>query len=309
MTTRQDAEVALGPIRDALFKACREAHDLAEATETLESVYSTHKGPINPGYFRVASTMFTGREVDDLEGNEKRIPHRERAARAEAIEAVLSLRAAIDHAIDLVGGVSKWMDSPHESIDRRWTTRTVEELRELRGAILRGHTVDAFPSALPMIRAKVPTALRKSARAVSKRMEEVKSAILLGVQAQSSHSAMSTELLARLEAATSKLAAVAGGGDVESPSNLSDALSSPSPALTANQCRVLQTMARFDASRLVSSDVIAAEMDAAGRLSARTIGPIVRKLIEMQLAERPEGHRSGARLTIAGRRLAMKIAD
>jgi hypothetical protein len=84
---------------------------------------------------------------------------------------------------------------------------------------------------------------------------------------------------------------------------------SAGPALTMNQSRVLQTMARFDASRLVSADAIAVEMEAAERLSARTIGPIVRKLIEMRLAERPEGDRSGARLTTAGRRLALKVAD
>lgn len=79
--------------------------------------------------------------------------------------------------------------------------------------------------------------------------------------------------------------------------------------LTANQSRVLVTMSRFDPVCLVSAATIAAEMEAAGRLSARTIGPIVRKLIEMHLAERPEGDRSGARLTTAGRRLASKIAD
>ncbi len=80
------------------------------------------------------------------------------------------------------------------------------------------------------------------------------------------------------------------------------------PALTASQSLVLQTMALFDASRLVSADAIAAEMNAAKRLSARSIGPIVRKLIELGFAERPEGNRSGARLTIAGRRLASKFA-
>jgi hypothetical protein len=82
-----------------------------------------------------------------------------------------------------------------------------------------------------------------------------------------------------------------------------------SPALTENQSRVLQTMALFDASRLLSADAIAVEMVVSKRLSPRTIGPIVRKLIDLRLAERPEGDRSGARLTITGRRLASKIAD
>jgi len=81
------------------------------------------------------------------------------------------------------------------------------------------------------------------------------------------------------------------------------------PALTANQSRVLQTMARFDASRLLSSGMIVEEMDAASRLSDETTRQCVGRLIGSGLAERPEGKRSGARLTNAGRRLAGKIAD
>lgn len=84
---------------------------------------------------------------------------------------------------------------------------------------------------------------------------------------------------------------------------------SAGPALTASQSRVLQTMALFNAELLASADAIEAAMDAGERLSARTIGPIVRKLISLGFAERPEGGRSGARLTTAGRRLASKIAD
>ncbi len=81
------------------------------------------------------------------------------------------------------------------------------------------------------------------------------------------------------------------------------------PALTPNQQRVLQTMARFDASRLLSCAVIAPKMDPAIRLSEEAVRQCVAKLIELNLAERPEGERSGARLTIPGRKLAGKIAD
>jgi len=89
----------------------------------------------------------------------------------------------------------------------------------------------------------------------------------------------------------------------------SDDEHAPAPALTENQASVLQTMALLDASRLVSAELIASEMDASERLSARTIGGIVRKLITLGLAERPEGDRSGVRLTTRGRRQAPKIAD
>ena len=83
----------------------------------------------------------------------------------------------------------------------------------------------------------------------------------------------------------------------------------PIPAVTVNEQRVLRTMDRFDPSRLLSTAMIAEEMAPAARLADRTIGPIVRRLIELGLAERPEGDRNGARLTRRGRRLASKIAD
>jgi hypothetical protein len=295
MATSQDAEAALGPVRDALFKACRKAHDLAEATETLESVYSKHKGQINPGYFYVPSSLDTGREVDDLAGEEKRLPHRERAPRAEAIEAVLSLRAAIDHAIQLVAGVSNWMDSQYEAADRRWTTRSVEELRQLRGAILQGHTHDAFLSALPMIRAGVPKALRKAARAVAKRMEEVKSAILLGVHPQSPNSAMSPELLARLEAAEAKIAAVTDGVD---RSEVAMRTVPEKIALTKDHESMMGVLR---ASSAKCKTVLA--VASAGPIRNReTVGRLLRELAALGLVNRPYGMRKGYALTEAGRK-------
>lgn len=81
------------------------------------------------------------------------------------------------------------------------------------------------------------------------------------------------------------------------------------PAITQNQSRVLQTMARFDPSRLLSAAAITTEMDPAARLSEETVRQCVLRLIKSDLAERPDGDRSGARLTAAGRRLAGKIAD
>lgn len=81
------------------------------------------------------------------------------------------------------------------------------------------------------------------------------------------------------------------------------------PPITENESRVLQTMSRFDASQLLSAKRIADGMDLAERLSEETVRKCVRKLIDSGLAERPEGERSGARLTLPGRRLAGKIAD
>jgi hypothetical protein len=81
------------------------------------------------------------------------------------------------------------------------------------------------------------------------------------------------------------------------------------PALTSRETTVLRTLAVFDPSELASASRIEAAMEPAVRLSERSIGPAVKRLIELGLAERPQGERSGARLTIAGRRLARKIAD
>ncbi|MCW5775866.1 MAG: hypothetical protein KIS87_05405 [Phycisphaeraceae bacterium] len=103
-------------------------------------------------------------------------------------------------------------------------------------------------------------------------------------------------------------------GDHEAPAGNSDgagredsAQDAAPPPLTENEVAVLNTLAKFDASRLPSVAMIEEEMD--GRLSRRAIQPIVVRLIELGLAERPRGERGGVRLTLAGRRLAPKIAD
>ena len=92
-----------------------------------------------------------------------------------------------------------------------------------------------------------------------------------------------------------------------SPTPAAD-LDEVSPALTENQSRVLQTMADFDGSLLLSAKAIAAAMKADVRLSEETVRQCVAKLVEVDLAERPDGPRSGARLNNKGRRLAGKIA-
>jgi len=80
-------------------------------------------------------------------------------------------------------------------------------------------------------------------------------------------------------------------------------------ALTENEVAVINALAKFDPRRLASGVMIEDEMDGSIRLTRRTIQPIVSRLIELDLAERPRGERSGVRLTLAGRRLASKIAD
>lgn len=81
------------------------------------------------------------------------------------------------------------------------------------------------------------------------------------------------------------------------------------PALKKSERQTLCALGMFDASILASASDVAEEMEPADRLSTRTIHPAIARLVELDLAERPEGDRRGVRLTIKGRRLASKIAD
>lgn len=224
--------------------------------------------------------------------------------------------------------VAAIMDAGESRPAHRWTTQTIIDLDNLAGTL---HPINVGGvDGLGFIRCglpPLPTDFPARAEAVGKRIGELRSIPVSAVPPTPTVS-VSPDLLDRLqraaaavdpgaidraaERAAEKIARVFGAGDngdVKPKTLPAGADESAGPALTVNQSRVLQTMARFDASRLLSSKMIAEEMDPTGRLSARTIGPIVRKLIEMHLAERPEGDRSGARLTTAGRRLAPKIAD
>jgi len=80
------------------------------------------------------------------------------------------------------------------------------------------------------------------------------------------------------------------------------------PALVDTERLTLLTLQTFDPSKLASAQDVSDAMDPAERLSERTIRKAIRALIELDLAERPEGGRQGARLTTPGRRLASKIA-
>lgn len=173
---------ALEQARDAIFRAVHKAEGLADATDRLEALYAHEPGELNHQYFGAYTTDNTGRELwPDWKDH---APVRERRTRRQAIDAVLALREAVDQAIVAVGRCAAFMDSQAESADRRWTMRTISDLRILRGAINRGHPPNAGPSALPMVRAGVPSALREHAATLRTKAEDLKSAILAGVQPQ-----------------------------------------------------------------------------------------------------------------------------
>ncbi|MCE9591130.1 MAG: hypothetical protein K8S99_11460 [Planctomycetes bacterium] len=85
-------------------------------------------------------------------------------------------------------------------------------------------------------------------------------------------------------------------------------------SLRRSEQLVLLALADFDISVLASVPEIALKTRALFKaerlpscLSDTTIKPALRRLIELQLAERPDGTKQGVRLTSAGRKLARKI--
>lgn len=81
------------------------------------------------------------------------------------------------------------------------------------------------------------------------------------------------------------------------------------PALTESERITLCALNTFDAAMLASATRIGEAIEPAKRLSDRTITKAIGRLIQLGLAERPQGDRQGARLTLRGRRLVAKVAD
>lgn len=313
MADTLDGEDALGRVRDALFDAGRAAHRLAEAVEAMEHLYAQEypglrenfPQGIPTSYFYASSRMQTGVELHE-EGTD-RVPERERPVRRRAIDATLALRAAVDSAIAAVSKIGVYMDSDAESVDRRWTTRTIGHLRELRGAILRGHPPDFFPSALPMIQSGVPNELRETAQNVGARMEELKSAILAGVQPRAPAVSVPLDLLDRLQRAAAavdphaidraaeKTAQVFGAGD-------DGDTKPPAPpggvALTVDHESILAVLGKTPTKCKTVIDVASA-----GPLRNReTVGRLLRELESRGMVVRPFGKQKGYALTDTGRK-------
>ncbi|MDX9912005.1 MAG: hypothetical protein RBS39_09250 [Phycisphaerales bacterium] len=176
MEETPDAGNVLSRVRDRLHYACQQAFRLAEHVEGLEAHYRQVQDP-QPTDFYVPTAPGEprGRHLDAEWLDDE--PPPEIAVWRPAINGTLKLREAVDAAIEAIKEIAFYMDSAAQPADQRWTFRTIGELRKLRGAIERGHVRDLYPSALPMIRAGVPEALRDYAQSVSCRMEDIKTAI------------------------------------------------------------------------------------------------------------------------------------
>ncbi len=115
------------------------------------------------------------------------------------------------------------------------------------------------------------------------------------------------------------------GASANPPQSLSGEQSSSSPGPVTRACSpngadveiglsrpermVLTTLSTVDGACLLSVREIVERMPRGEQIAAETARKALNKLIECELAERPEGSRRGARLTNSGRRQAGKIAD
>ena len=210
-----------------------------------------------------------------------KIKHR---PRRQAIDATLALRTAVDSAIEAVRGITACMDSGTDSAPQRFTTRAIGNLRKLRDAILRGHEENnVLRSAMPMIRAGVPEGLREHARYAMEHMEEVKTAILAGVQPRVPPVSVSSELVARLET----LAAAVDPHALPA-----------SVALTADHECILAELNKSPTKCKAVLDVSSASTIC----NRETVGRLLGELAGFGMVERPHGKHKGYALTDAGRK-------
>jgi hypothetical protein len=84
---------------------------------------------------------------------------------------------------------------------------------------------------------------------------------------------------------------------------------SADPVLTPYETNVLRSMDRFDTLELLTIQRIKDEIGTDKGASDKLVRQTVNKLIELGWAERPEGDRHGARLTLAGRKIAKRLAE
>jgi len=195
------------------------------------------------------------------------------------------------------------MDAGESRPLHRWTTRAIVDLDNLAGLLHPFCTGGV--EGLGFIRwglPPLPPDFRTYTEAMSKRIGELRSISVTALDT------VPTVSVAPGLPGRPQRAAAAVDVLTKCPDPSADADESLSPALTENESSVMHAMHRYDASLLLSTHKIGETMKMAGRLSVRTIELIVKKLIGLGFAERPEGNRKGARLTMAGRRLVPKIA-
>lgn len=167
----------LEALRDSIFFSVWWGNKLAGEVESMERAYSIERRNCDPADFLVPTTDQSGRTLAEPL-DESGLRHTLRLCRERCVREVLELRKAIDSAFKAVRQAADLVNDPSAAPDQRWSMQVVRELQALRGAILVGHDQSCQPSALPMIRAGVPDALRRAVAPLVPRFDRVKSLML-----------------------------------------------------------------------------------------------------------------------------------
>ncbi len=184
MATMPTSASQLIQVRDALFNVCFATERAAEAVERLEEVCPETDGKLDPSGFYVGTQGVEGLALADARWQDH-VPKSRLPFVRVAVKRTLALRASVNAACQAIADAAPAMDSASQSVDQRWSTRTITSLRVLQTALVHGRARDISPSALPMVHAGVPAALRAATAPISECIEAVKSAVLVSQGRQS----------------------------------------------------------------------------------------------------------------------------
>lgn len=177
MSNPASVRARLEALRDAIYRSHFAGTYLAKEVESMEHAYSIERRGVSQADFLVPTSDQTGRNLAeplDESGLRTTLRH----CRERCVRRVLELRKWIDSAFNAVRQAADLVNDPNAAPEQRWSAQIVRELQTLRGAILVGHDPTCQPSALPMIRAGVPEALRQAVAPLEPRFDRVKSLIL-----------------------------------------------------------------------------------------------------------------------------------
>lgn len=244
----------------------------------------------------------------------------------EALQVMMKLNIKVDH--DFNDDQQRWLDVRHTAEDFKCEIDQLrEELCAKPSSIFITHSPqESILKHVP--HDKLLEHLAKTDPSVKrqKQREEVAEAVLVesekrptDTQAEKGHDEL-LEPLAKIDPVAKRPQGGQEAVEVETPGGSEkepnavedegkgDEEEEQAPALKKVQLLTLKILATFDPQTLATADDVANEMPVSERLSTRTIQPAIHRLVTLGLAERPEGSRQGARVTMEGRRFASRIS-
>jgi hypothetical protein len=262
-------------IRSALFFVVAYARRLADQIEKMERFDDLFRHILDGEYYLAS-------DIDDdtlLADPYERVADPIEKHRLTTIESMFTLRRVVNTACDVVRTDAGFMDGWGESADRRWTTRATRTVLAVRNAALRGHAGDAFPSAFPRLHIGVADHIRVATRDVQDFVVVAKCVVV--VRPPQMQIAGETSVASRDSASTEKPRAT-------------DPLHR---RLHPNHSRVLRYLAR---QREAKTQVIMTAKNESGIKTRKTLGPLLRDLIDWGFVELFDGERDGYVITPLG---------